>query len=147
MIASRFLRLFFLVLLVASVAGQDQECPNPEECANLDAVADDTDAADEDPSCPSRPHIIRCAGHYLDVNKNNKLERSELQDAIDKLPWYSRGILKIIGTVDKIMKKCDYDGDGAISIDSDMEKTKETCLATCFKRKAFKGAFFPECDK
>lgn len=147
MIASRFLRLFFLVLLVASVAGQVQECANPEECANLDAVADDTGAADEDPSCPSRPHIIRCAGHYLDVNKNNKLERSELQDAIDKLPWYSRGILKIIGSVDKIMKKCDYDGDGAISIDSDMEKTKETCLATCFKRKAFKGAFFPECDK
>lgn len=147
MIASRFLRLFILVLLVASVAGQDQECPNPEECANLDAVADDKDAADEDPSCPSRPHIIRCAGHYLDTNKNNKLERSELQDAIDKLPWYSRGILKIIGSVDKIMKKCDYDGDGAISIDTDMENTKDTCLATCFKRRAFKGAFFPECDK
>ena len=135
------------MLLVSLVASQDQQCLNPEECANVDAVADDTDAANEDPSCPSRPHIIRCAGHYLDTNKNNKLERSELEDAIDKLPWYSRGILKIIGSVDKIMKKCDYDGDGAISIDNDMENTKETCLATCFKRKAFKAAFFPECDK
>jgi hypothetical protein len=148
MIASRFLRLFFIVLLVASVSGQDQECANPEECANPVAVADAVDIAvtGEDPSCPSRPHIIRCAALYLDKDKNNKLEKSELQDAIDLLPWYSRGILKIIGSVDKIMKKCDYDKDGAISIDSDMENTKETCLATCFKRKAFKSAFFPECD-
>jgi hypothetical protein len=149
MAASRFLRAFFLVLLVASaVSGQDQECANVE-CADPVAVADDVDIAvtDEDPSCPSRPHIIRCAAFYLDKDKNKKLEKSELQDAIDLLPWYSRGILKIIGSVDKIMKKCDYDKDGAISIDSDMEKTKETCLATCFKRKAFKSAFFPECDK
>ena len=100
-----------------------------------------------DPSCPSRPHIIRCAAHYLDTNHNAKLERVELEDAIAKLPWYQRGVLKIIGSVDKIMKKCDADGDGAISIVHDMEATKETCLATCFKRKAFKGAFFPECDK
>jgi hypothetical protein len=150
MIASRFLLAFFLVLLVDSVSGQDQECANPEECADpVAVVADDVGIAvtDEDPSCPSRPHIIRCASHYLDKNKNNKLEKSELQDAIDLLPWYSRGILKIIGSVDKIMKKCDYDKDGAISIDSDMENTKETCLATCFKKKAFKSAFFPECDK
>ena len=52
----------------------------------------------------------------------------------------------MIGSVNKIMDKCDYDGDGAISVDHDMEKTKDTCLATCFKRRAFKGAFFPECD-
>ena len=56
------------------------------------------------------------------------------------------GILKVIGSVDKIMSKCDADGDGAIGIDTDMPKTEETCLASCFKRKAFKGAFFPDCD-
>ena len=100
----------------------------------------------EDPACPSRPHIIRCAAAHLDVNKNNKLERQELQDAIDSLPWLARGVLKIIGSVDKIMSKCDADGDGAISIDHDMAATEETCLATCFKRKAFKKAFFPDCD-
>mmetsp|Transcript_18635 Transcript_18635/g.24847 ORF Transcript_18635/g.24847 Transcript_18635/m.24847 type:complete len:145 (+) Transcript_18635:65-499(+) len=99
-----------------------------------------------DPSCPPRDHIIVCAAEYLDVNKNGKLDRSELEDALDSLPWYARGVLKILGSVDAIMKKCDYDGDGAISMDYDMEASKETCLATCFKRKAFKSAFFPDCD-
>ena len=99
------------------------------------AAADDPDVEKEaapvepeDPACPSRPHIIRCAAAHLDVNKNNKLERQELQDAIDSLPWLARGVLKIIGSVDKIMSKCDADGDGAISIDHDMAATEETCL-------------------
>lgn len=55
-------------------------------------------------------------------------------------------MLKILGSVDKIMGKCDVDGDDAIGIDYDMQHNKETCLATCFKRRAFKAAFFPECD-
>jgi len=146
------LRLLFvlLVVVVAAVANEEQgECANRGENGECiaDLVKEQVEKEEIDPKCPSRPHIIRCAAHYLDVNHNGKLERSELSDAIDKLPWYSRGILKIIGSVDKIMKKCDYDGDGAISIDHDMENTKDTCLATCFKRKAFKSAFFPECDK
>lgn len=99
----------------------------------------------EDPSCPSRPHIIRCAAKYLDTNKNKKLERSELETAIAELPWLARGVLKIIGSVDKIMDKCDANKDGAIGILDDMPKTEDTCLATCFKRKAFKSAFFPDC--
>lgn len=153
--SSRFLRFLFILLVVVTVAvsaneggEQQQECANPGE--NGECLAEEKIEVIEeeiDPKCPSRPHIIRCAAHYLDVNHNGKLERQELSDAIDKLPWYSRGVLKIIGSVDKIMKKCDYDGDGAISIVHDMENTKETCLATCFKRKAFKSAFFPECDK
>mmetsp|Transcript_6214 Transcript_6214/g.9000 ORF Transcript_6214/g.9000 Transcript_6214/m.9000 type:complete len:141 (+) Transcript_6214:53-475(+) len=114
----------------------DSEKP-AEECAN--------DVA-EDPSCPSRPHIIKCAAKYLDTNKNNHLDRVELEEAINSLAWYAKGILKVIGSVDKIMDKCDYDKDGKISIDHDMESTTETCLASCFKRRAFKGAFFPECD-
>ena len=38
-------------------------------------------------------------------------------------------------------------GDGAISVEADMEATKETCLATCFKRNAFKKLFFPDCTE
>ena len=53
--------------------------------------------------------------------------------------------MKILGSVDMMIKKCDMDGDGAISIDYDMVKNAKTCLATCFKRKAFKASFFPEC--
>jgi len=124
--------------------GADETCANPDAAA--EAEEEESAAEPEDPSCPSRPHIIRCAAAHLDVNKNNQLERGELQDAIDSLPWLARGVLKIIGSVDKIMDKCDADGDGAISIDHDMDATQETCLATCFKRKSFKRAFFPDCD-
>ena len=110
-----------------------------EECDAETKVA-------EDPSCPSREHIIKCAAAYLDKNKNDKLERQELQDEIDSLAWWARGVVKVIGSVDAVMKKCDADGDDAISMVEDMEATKETCLATCLKKRAFKAAFFPECD-
>jgi hypothetical protein len=40
-----------------------------------------------DKNCPDRGHIIRCSGEYLDSNKNGKLDRVELDAAIDSLPW------------------------------------------------------------
>mmetsp|Transcript_14268 Transcript_14268/g.32412 ORF Transcript_14268/g.32412 Transcript_14268/m.32412 type:complete len:169 (+) Transcript_14268:83-589(+) len=125
----------------------EEEMKQEEEIA----VADDmeTVASEEvpmDPNCPNRDHLVRCAAEHLDKNKNGKLDRNELDDAVASLPWYARGLLNILGSVNKMMQKCDVDGDGAISIDYDMQNNKETCLATCFKRRAFKGAFFPECD-
>jgi len=55
------------------------------------------------PNCPTRENIIRCAKKFLDHNNNGKLDRNELETAIDSLPWYSRGILQILGSVDKIV--------------------------------------------
>lgn len=122
--------------------------PTEEEAP--EETVTDTDAEEaleeENPGCPSRKHVIKCAAKYLDTNGNNYLEREELQAAIDKLPWLSRGILSVLGSVDKMMAKCDTDKDGAIGIDYDMTHNAETCLATCFKRRAFKSAFFPECQ-
>mmetsp|Transcript_13922 Transcript_13922/g.19054 ORF Transcript_13922/g.19054 Transcript_13922/m.19054 type:complete len:144 (-) Transcript_13922:345-776(-) len=127
--------LALAVFLVANPASAEEQVCKAGDCP--DGI---------DPSCPPRDHIIVCAGEHLDHNKNKKLDRHELEDAIASLPWLARGVLKILGSVDSIMEKCDYDKDGAISMDYDMEAAKETCLATCFKRKAFKSAFFPECD-
>jgi hypothetical protein len=45
----------------------------------------------EDPNCPSRGLVIRCAGKLLDTNGNGKLDRAELETAINTLPWYARG--------------------------------------------------------
>mmetsp|Transcript_26194 Transcript_26194/g.53662 ORF Transcript_26194/g.53662 Transcript_26194/m.53662 type:complete len:173 (-) Transcript_26194:525-1043(-) len=170
---ARFLATIFAVLIAATLLSCNVVLSQESGAATAEAVvaengeaevvvesdaAEDTTAEEEeeeeeeeekepeDPKCPSRPHIIRCAAASLDKNKNDKLERAELQEAIDALPWFSRGVLKILGSVDKIMEKCDADGDDAIGMFDDMEKTKEQCLASCFKRKAFKGAFFPECD-
>eukprot|EP00536_Pseudo-nitzschia_multiseries_P002259 jgi/Psemu1/294763/fgenesh1_pm.30_\ len=150
-----------LVVADEACAAGDGECANPDVAAtdvdiSADAAEAEADAPEAipiaaakeplDPNCPSRDVIIRCAGKYLDTNENGKLDRPELQGAIDQLPWYARGILQILGSVDKMMKKCDMDGDDAISMDYDMIHNKDQCLASCFKRKAFRNSFFPDCE-
>lgn len=115
----------------AEPADTDTDSETQTETANATKAEDEAEETAEDPGCPSRPNIIRCAAANLDTNNNNKLERVELQSAIDELPWLARGVLKIIGSVDKIMAKCDADGDDTISIDCDTETTKDKCLATC----------------
>lgn len=65
---------------------------------------------EENPKCPTRPHIIKCAAKYLDTNQNDLLERSELDAAMGEVHWLARGLLKVIGSTDAIMKKCDADG-------------------------------------
>jgi len=132
-------RKFLLRLLAAAAAVCMVPVSLAQECADEGKPA-------IDPSCPDRDHLMRCAAVHLDGNDNGKLDREELQGAIDGLNWLARGVLQILGSVDKMMQKCDVDGDGAISIDYDMQNNKETCLATCFKKRAFKNAFFPDCD-
>ena len=90
--------------------------------AGKECTADDNDCTpaveetvvvteeEEDPKCPSRPHIIKCAAKYLDTNNNDLLERSELDAAMGEVHWLARGLLKVIGSTDAIMKKCDADG-------------------------------------
>lgn len=88
-----------------SKEGEEQgECTNPE--ASLEEKEEDpvpTSLEKEDPNCPSRELIIRCCGIHLDDNKNGKLDRNELETAIDSLPWYAKGILQILGSVDKMV--------------------------------------------
>jgi hypothetical protein len=163
MMSSRFLKFLLLALVLTVAVSQDdaaaaetstadEGCATPGECANPDAPVAEEEAVEEpvkiekDPSCPSRPHITRCTAKYMDLNQNGKLDRDELEGAIDSLPWLARGVLKIIGSVNTIMTKCDYDKDGAISIDYDMQHNADTCLTSCFKRRAFKSAFFSDCD-
>ena len=127
----------------------EEDCIAPPEEEVIPPVVEEETITteEEDPACPSRPHIIRCAAKYLDINQNNQLERSELEQAMNSVPWILRSLLNIIGSIDAIMKKCDADGDGAIDIEGDMKATEETCLATCFKRKVFKKLFFPDCTE
>lgn len=95
------IRFILLCVLAVSLA-LAQECTETGECSAIDD------------KCPDREHIARCAGAHLDTNGNGKLDREELDKAISKLPWYGRGIVKILGSTDKMMKKCDVDGDDAI---------------------------------
>jgi hypothetical protein len=102
MLFNRLFALAALVLLLLVSCHADGECTadGGEECANPEAIKDETvnvaelnteskdnskdEAVVEDPNCPSRDHVIRCAGEYLDTNKNGKLERGELDSAINR---------------------------------------------------------------
>ena len=41
----------------------------------------------EDPNCPSRELIIKCVGIFLDLDKDGRLSRTELENAMSTLPW------------------------------------------------------------
>ncbi|EJK65210.1 hypothetical protein THAOC_13959, partial [Thalassiosira oceanica] len=121
----------------AEVKVDDEGCAD-ETCANPEA----TDEA-EDPSCPSRygseAWRTRQGGQsgekFLSASTTRRLGVGNLKFLPSKthvLPDLTWSLLRVIGSVDAIMKKCDADGDGKITIDGDMEQTKETCLASCF---------------
>lgn len=131
----------------AELAVVEEEEPVVVVSTSPPSVVEKEEDGEDDKNCPSRPQVIRCAAKHLDTNRNGALEREELENAMKNVSWIVRGLLKVIGSVDSIMKKCDADGDGAITMQHDMEATKETCLATCFKRKAFKRLFFPDCHE
>ena len=50
----------------------------------------EAEAEEEDPKCPSRPHVIRCAAKYLGTNHNGALEREELESVMNSVPWLLR---------------------------------------------------------
>jgi hypothetical protein len=84
-------QLLFLALVV--IAEEQQECEIGDDGTCVEKMP--LGAAVEDPvvidkNCPDRGHIIRCTGETLDLNKNGKLDRVELDSAINSLPWYVR---------------------------------------------------------
>ena len=85
----RFLSVIALLLLLVVSCHAEGECANSNEageCINPDAGAtpEVSSTTEEDPNCPSRAHVISCAGKYLDTNQNGKLERAELETAINR---------------------------------------------------------------
>ena len=71
MMLGRICRLSFLVVIALSLFANDKAMV----------------AGDDRQKCPDRSHIIKCAEAHLDTNKNGKLDREELEAAIDSLPW------------------------------------------------------------
>ena len=63
------LTVLFLLLIVSCYA--EGECDaSADQCANPETVSE---PEGEDPNCPSRPYVIRCAAEYLDTNKNGRI--------------------------------------------------------------------------
>lgn len=105
-VVNRLLYLYIAVVLGKYAVAQDhqQECEvgGDGSCLNAERSATtvqettettevkiaDEPAIEIDKNCPDRGHIIRCTGAHLDLNKNGKLDRDELDNAIQSLPWY-----------------------------------------------------------
>jgi hypothetical protein len=74
--------------------GEDGSCLHAETVQTGHETTETTEKIVEnttieiDKNCPDRGHIIRCTGAHLDLNKNGKLDRDELDSAIQSLPWY-----------------------------------------------------------
>lgn len=89
------------------------DCESSEETepATPEPVVEETKEP-EDPKCPSRPHIIRCAAKYLDTNQNGALERSELEAVMDSVPWLLRSefitVISICISCGSVLRKMDF---------------------------------------
>jgi hypothetical protein len=96
------LRIFIYISLILSASinalekqecevGSDGSCIVVEEATIPSTLESNENTAEPnltiDKNCPDRGHIIRCTGEYLDLNKNGKLDRVELDSAIKSLPW------------------------------------------------------------
>lgn len=99
----RFSFLVLLCIVVLTTCRADGECATSGECPNPEAQEVAEEVVEEvvapeagDPQCPTRAHVVYCAGKHLDTNQNGKLDRPELESAIDKLPWYGRGKLSFV---------------------------------------------------
>lgn len=104
----RALLCFTGLLLLSLSAATAQECAvtDQKECAaesssDAETSAETSAESPIDPSCPDRDHLMRCAGEYLDTNKNGMLDRDELQG---KRVVYCRKqiLVSLYGTVSDI---------------------------------------------
>ena len=91
-------------------------------------------------NCPPRESTMKCFYGKADQNNDGFITRHELSNEIfSVLRWYEAGPFKLFGGIDRIMKDCDTNRDGKLTIEESMA-TKH-CMDTCFKRKTTKEKF------
>lgn len=83
-------------------------------------------------ACIERSELVECL-HSLDKNNDKRMTMEEIETVYNEFPWYISYPAYYFGSPNDIIKKCDFDQDGAIT-DEDMQLNNATCLADCFKR-------------
>lgn len=88
-----------------------------------------------------RSDVISCAIRFGDTNGDAYIDAAEIGALVKRYVGAGARTLLALGSwvgavesVDVMVKKCDYDGDGRISL-SDFERSYETCLAYCSRVK------------
>jgi len=91
-------------------------------------------------NCPPRESTMACFYSKADRNNDGVITRQELSHKIfSVLRWYEAAPFKLFGGIDRIMKDCDANRDGQLTIEESMAMTH--CMDTCFKRTSTKNKF------
>jgi hypothetical protein len=91
--------------------------------------------------CPSKKQSVECFYGIADTNSDGEITGNELSQAISAhLPWWQWKAFDLFGGMDRVMKDCDANSDGILTVQEayDMDKT---CLNNCFKKSAVYHVF------
>lgn len=92
-------------------------------------------------SCPDRNHTMTCFYTQADTNNDGRVSKQELQNSLDdELPWWKRQAFHLFGGIGRIMKDCDKNGDGFLTIPESFAMS-ETCMESCYKIQSTKDLF------
>tara|TARA_B110001450_G_scaffold257014_1_gene290262 strand:+ start:7098 stop:7427 length:330 start_codon:yes stop_codon:yes gene_type:complete len=91
-------------------------------------------------SCPPREDMIRCFYTKADKNGDGIITKHELTKKVfSTLAWYEKIPFNVFGGIHRIMKDCDANRDGQLTVQESM--TMEHCMDSCFKRRNTKQKF------
>jgi len=91
-------------------------------------------------SCPPRESMIKCFYEKSDINNDGVVSRHELsQQVFSKLSWYEKIPFNLFGGISKIMKDCDVNHNGQLTVEESLGATH--CMDSCFKRRHTKTKF------
>ena len=91
-------------------------------------------------SCPDRKSTMACFYKVADKNGDGVITRHELSKSVfHALAWYEKIPFQVFGGIDKIIKDCDVNGDGKLTLKESL--TSKTCMDSCFKRRHTRDKF------
>ncbi len=91
-------------------------------------------------SCPPREDMIRCFYEKADKNGDSIVTKHELSKKVfSTLAWYEKVPFSIFGGIGRIMKDCDANHDGKLTVEESLNM--KHCMDSCFKRRNTKEKF------
>ena len=91
-------------------------------------------------SCPPREDMIRCFYEKADKNGDGIVTKHELTKKVfSVLAWYEKIPFNIFGGISRIMKDCDANHDGHLTVKESL--AMKYCMDSCFKRRHTKEKF------
>tara|TARA_B100000780_G_scaffold190546_2_gene134147 strand:- start:67 stop:480 length:414 start_codon:yes stop_codon:yes gene_type:complete len=91
-------------------------------------------------NCPQREEMMRCFYEKADKNGDGIVTKHELSKKVfSTLSWYEKIPFNIFGGIARIMKDCDANSDGKLTVEESL--SMKYCMDSCFKRRHTKEKF------